>query len=236
MQRAIRGFLERKDIAGFLAVLIVLSAISFTLESLDNPSDTFIKVLGYLEIFSVIVFTAEYILRVYSAEDRLKYIFGFYGIIDLLAIIPFYLSLAFDLRSLRLLRLFRLLRLLKLARYNSALFRIREALASSKEELVISVIALFFVVYLAAYGIFQLEHAAQPDKFRSFEDALWWAVATVTTVGYGDVYPITTGGRLLTFLILIVSLGLVAVPTGIFATALISVRDKNEPVEGNGNH
>lgn len=140
---------------------------------------------------------------------------------------PYFLSFALDLSTLRIVRLLRHLGLLKLARYTSALNRISSAFNQAKEELVISVAILAIVIYLAAFGIFHFEHAAQPDKFTTIFDALWWSVATVTTVGYGDIYPITLGGRLFTFVILIASLGLVAIPTGIFASALHSVRESN---------
>lgn len=229
-------FLDSKLASGTIAFLILFSVVSFSLETLPGLSPSFLAALEYSEIFIVAVFTAEYSWRLYRAESRIGFATSFYGLVDLLAILPFYLMLAFDLRALRLLRMLRLLRILKLARYNAALSRMKQALIQAKEELVISVVALGIVIYLAAFGIYQLEHAAQPEKFVTIVDALWWAVSTVTTVGYGDIYPITAGGRFLTFVILIVSLGLVAVPTGIFASALFSVRaSPKAPEEGGGD-
>lgn len=231
MRYKISAFLESKPVAGVLTFLILFSVVSFSLETLPGIPDSVSRALGYSEIVIVLLFTAEYALRVYSSQSRIRFVRSFYGIIDLLAIAPFYLAFAVDLRSLRLLRMFRLVRILKLVRYNAAISRMVQAFVQSKEELVVSIATLLVAIYLAAYGIFQFEHAAQPDKFVTIMDALWWAVVTVTTVGYGDVYPITVAGRLLTFVVLIISLGLVAVPTGIFASALFSARSDKAPLE-----
>jgi len=113
---------------------------------------------------------------------------------------------------------------LKLARYSEALKRIGKALLIAKEELILFGFVTLMLLYLSAVGIYHFEHAAQPNNFKSIFDSLWWAVTTLTTVGYGDVYPITLGGRLFTFIVLMLGLGIVAVPTGIIASALTSVR------------
>jgi voltage-gated potassium channel len=151
-------------------------------------------------------------------------------LVDPLAILPFFFALAIDLRSLRALRLLRLLRLLKLARYSSAFDRLAKAFQDAKHELIVSVSILGIAIYLSAFAIYYFEHTAQLDKFRSVFDAMWWSVSTITTVGYGDIYPITAAGKIFTFFVLLASLGLVAVPTGIFATALLSVRRAKDDV------
>ncbi len=226
MRREKENFLERPVPAALLAGLIVLSIIAFSVETLPDLDKRTMRFLEYFEWVVVAIFSVEYLYRLAVAKEKLKYIFSFYGIIDLLAILPFYLSLAIDLKSLRILRLLRLSRLLKLSRYNSAFDRLRCAFLNSKHELIISTAFLAIAIYLSAFGIYYFEHEAQPDKFRSIFDAMWWSLATVTTVGYGDIYPITLGGRLFTFVVLIFSLGLVAVPAGIFATALMSIRNE----------
>lgn len=228
----LNGFLERPVVAFFLVVLILFSAATVPLETLPDLSPAVIEFLRLAEWFVVAVFTVEYLMRLYAAEHRLRFIFSWYGLVDLLAILPFYLAFSYDLRILRLLRVFRLFRLFKLTRYNQALSRMWRTFVESKEELAVSLLILTMAIYFAAFGIFYFEHDTQPDKFTSIVDALWWAVATVTTVGYGDIYPITIGGRLFTFLLLIASLGLVAAPTGIFASALLSIRsDEREARE-----
>lgn len=218
--------LDKPIFSGFITLLIIYSVITYSLETLPGLSETTANFLYYSEIVVVIVFTLEYIFRIYLASNRLKFIFSFYGIIDLVAILPFYLTTAIDLRAFRLMRLLRLARLLKLVRYNSAIKRFSKAILIAKEELIIFSFASLVLLYLAAVGIYHFEHYAQPDVFRSIFDSLWWAVCTLTTVGYGDVYPITTGGRIFTFMILMLGLGLIAVPTGIIASALSEVRNK----------
>lgn len=218
--------LDKPIFAWSIAILIIYSVICFSIETLPDLSQATNQFLRHSEIFIVSIFTLEYLYRLYISERKVEFIFSFYGVIDLLAILPFYLATAIDLRSLRLIRLLRLARLLKLVRYNSAIVRFGKAIYLVKEELVIFTVASLVMLYLAAVGIYHFEHEAQPEVFRSIFDSLWWAVATLTTVGYGDIYPITIAGRIFTFFILMVGLGLVAVPTGIVASALSEVRQQ----------
>jgi voltage-gated potassium channel len=210
-----------------MTLLIFFSVICFSIETMPDLTSETQRFLNISEFITVMIFTVEYIIRIYVSEKRLKFIFSFYGIIDLLAILPYYLITALDLRTLRLLRMLRLARILKLTRHQKAIQRFAKAIYVAKEELVVFTFASLILIFLAAVGIYYFEHSVQPDKYRSIFDCLWWAVATLTTVGYGDIYPITIGGRMFTFAILLVGLGLVAVPTGIVASALSSVRDND---------
>lgn len=220
--------LDKPFFSWVIASLVVYSVICFSVETLPDLSSSTVRFLHYSEIIVVTIFTLEYLYRIYSSPQKRKFIFSFYGIIDLVAILPFYLAFAIDLRSLRLIRFLRLARVLKLARYNKAILRFNKALLIAKEELIIFTIASLIMLYLSAVGIYHFEHEAQPEVFRSIFDSLWWAVATLTTVGYGDLYPITTGGRVFTFGILMIGLGLIAVPTGIIASALNATRRQEE--------
>jgi voltage-gated potassium channel len=204
----------------FIQCLIILSLIAFSVETLPNLSNRNIKILNYFEFFCVFVFTIEYILRIMYSKKSWKYIFSFYGIIDLLAILPFYLSFGLDLRSVRIFRIFRVFRILKLTRYNKAMGRFKRAASHAKEEIILFMIITSILIYLSAIGIYFFEHEAQPDKFSSVFHSLWWSIVTLTTVGYGDVYPITAGGKIFTFFILIVGIGVVTVPAGLVASAL----------------
>jgi voltage-gated potassium channel len=134
--------------------------------------------------------------------------------------------LGIDLRAVRALRLLRLLRILKLARYSSAIGRFQRAVALAREELVVFLGIAVMLIYLSAVGIYYFEHEAQPDLFASVFHSLWWAVVTLTTVGYGDAFPVTLGGRMFTFAVLMAGLGIVAVPTGLLASALSRVREE----------
>ncbi|GBL03317.1 ion transporter [Glaciecola sp. KUL10] len=225
------NILDRPLNASIIAGLIVLSVVAFAIETIPNLSNTQKQWLLYTEYFFVAIFTLEYVYRLLSESNKRAFLFSFYGIVDLLAILPFYIASGVDLRSIRLLRLIRLIRLLKLARYNRAISRINRALYIAKDELVVYVFASFILLFLSAVGIFHFEHQAQPTVFKSLSDCLWWAVTSFTTVGYGDMYPITIGGRLFTFFVLMIGMGLVAVPTGIFATALAQARRDSNLVD-----
>lgn len=225
-----RNVLDRPIPAAILAALIVFSIITFSLETLPNLDSTTRRVLEICEYVVVAVFTVEYLYRLITSPTKLKFVTSPHGLIDLIAILPFYLSLAIDLRSLRAIRLLRLARLLKLARYSAAFDRLAQAFAACKYELLVSVAIIGVAIYLSAFGIYHFEHAAQPDKFRSIFDAIWWSVVTITTVGYGEIYPITMGGRLFALFVMLAGIGLVAVPAGIFATALISVKNQRNEI------
>ncbi|MCA0133600.1 ion transporter [Winogradskyella alexanderae] len=223
--RLSRGF------AFFIQFLIVLSVITFSLETLPSLEPRTKVVLQSIEIFCVVVFTLEYLARIYVADQKLRFIFSFFGIIDLLAILPFYLSFGVDLRSLRVLRMFRLFRLLKLVRYNRAMRHFSKAMLLAKEQIILFMAITLVLIYFAAVGIYYFENEAQPEHFSSIFDSLWWSIVTLTTVGYGDVYPITVGGRIFTFFILLIGLGIVAIPTGIISSSLTKVVESKGELE-----
>jgi len=212
----------------FIQSLIILSLIAFTIETLPNNSESTVQLLGLFELICIIIFSIEYLLRIFVAKNPLKYIFSFYGIIDLLAIIPFYLKGAFDLRALRVFRIFRIFRAFKLIRYNKALNRFHIATKIVKEEMILFFIITFIFVFLASSGIYFFENEAQPELFSSVFHSGWWAIATLTTVGYGDIYPITMGGKIFTFFILLIGVGVVTVPAGLVASALSQAREIEE--------
>lgn len=201
----------------FIQALIVLSMLSFAMDTLPHLTASVEHELNVMESVIVGIFTIEYVLRLIAAKRRLRFVFSISGLIDLAAILPFYFNTGLDLRSVRALRL---LRMLKLLRYHQATNRLRHAIVAVKDELVVFISGTAIVLYLAAIGIYYCEHDAQPDRFASVFDGLWWAVVTLTTVGYGDIYPVTAGGKLFTGLILVIGLGIVAVPTGLIASAL----------------
>ena len=217
-----------KIFAIFIQCLILLSIVTFSIETIPHLNPQVKTILYSIEVFCVSVFTIEYILRIYVADSKPRFIFSFFGIIDFLAILPFYLSFGIDLRSLRALRFLRLFRILKLVRYNRAMIHFTTAIKSAKEEILLFLFITLILIYFSSVGIYYFENEAQPDNFSSVFDSLWWAIVTLTTVGYGDVYPITVGGKVFTFFILLIGLGIVAIPTGIISSALTKSVDKKD--------
>jgi len=208
----------------FIQAIIVISLVSFSIETLPDLTEAQQRTLYLVELVCVSIFTAEYVLRIVVSSNRPRFIFSFFGIIDLLAILPFYLATSLDLRSLRILRLLRLLRAVKLVRYSKAVKLFRQAFILAREELILFGVLALMLLYLASVGIWYFENPAQPDKFSSVFSSMWWAVSTLTTVGYGDVVPVTDWGKVFTFITLVIGLGIMAVPTGIMASALSEAR------------
>ncbi len=184
----LKSIIEKNDTTAgrifdlFIQSLIVLSLISFAVETIPNLSSEFTFWMNALEIFTITIFTIEYLLRLFVADNKLKFVFSFYGIIDLLAILPFYIYSLVDLRSIRIFRLFRLFRAFKLLRYSRALKRLRLAFLMIKEELIIFVIATIFLLFISSVGIYYFENSEQPEQFKSIFHCMWWSIATLTTV------------------------------------------------------
>lgn len=247
LKKTIKDIIEKTDTKielgfdYFIQLLILASVLTFSISTLPNLS---IKTVSYLNIFNyfvVFVFSVEYLLRIYTADNKQKYIISFFGIIDLLSVLPFYLATildlydpaSFDLLFIRVFRLLRLLRIFKLARYSAATRRFHNAFLIAKEEIFLFCFIALLMIYLSAVGIYYFENNAQPENFSSVIHSLWWSVSTLTTVGYGDIYPVTHGGKILTFFILLIGLGLIAVPSGLIATALTKAREleKNDKIK-----
>jgi voltage-gated potassium channel len=226
----LKSFIDHPETAGgrafdiFIQAMVVISVVAYSVETLPNLNSDIRLFLDGLEAFTVTVFTIEYCLRLLVAKPKHKYVFSFFGLIDLCAILPYYFSLGVDLRTVRAVRLIRLVRLLKLARYNSAMRRFHLALSIAREEIILFAGVTLILLYFAAIGIHHFESESQPETFGSVFHCLWWAVVTLTTVGYGDVYPITVGGKAFTFVMLMVSLGFISVPAGLVASALAKAR------------
>jgi voltage-gated potassium channel len=227
IKRVIEGSDTRGGRAFDVAIqsLIVVSIVSFSVETLPDLSLSAKRLLELIELITVVIFTAEYVLRIAVAESKPRFVFSFFGLIDLLAILPFYIAPGLDLRSVRALRFLRLFRAFKLARYSRAIQRFVKAYSIAKEEILLFFAVALLLIYFSAVGIYYFEHDAQPEKFASIFHSLWWSICTLTTVGYGDVYPVTTGGKVFTSLVMIVGLGFVAVPAGLLASAVSKARD-----------
>lgn len=209
-------------------ILIFISLAAYAISTLPNNSPRVNFILERIEYLAVTVFSIEYILRIYVAKKPWKYIFSFYGLIDFIAIVPFYITASTHLMSLRALRIFRIFRAFKLVRYNKALNRFTVAAKIVKEEIILFLMVTSIFLFLASAGIYYFENEAQPEAFSSIFASAWWAIVTLTTVGYGDVYPVTTFGKMFTFFILMIGVGIVTIPAGLVASALTKAREMEE--------
>ena len=196
----------------FIYSIIFITVIDHALQTMDSMA-VYHTYLESWEIIPIVIFSIEYLLRVYSAPKRFKFIFSFWGLVDIIALIPYYLGLPADLREIRVLRF------LSLIKYEPASKNIAAAFNRIKKELIIFSILAIFILYISAVGIYHFENPVQPDKFPDIFHSMWWAVATLTTVGYGDVFPITGGGKLFASLVVYIGLGLVALPAGLIGGA-----------------
>ena len=220
--------------------LIVLNTLAVILETVDYFNQRYHAYLRTFDIFSLIIFTIEYILRLWSCtanehfshpvKGRIKYFFTPGALIDLFAILPFYLYQIFtaDLRFIRTLRLMLFFRFLKLGRYLTASKIILTVMQRKREELTVSLLAFLFMIMLSSCLMYYVEHAAQPERFINIPQTMWWSVCTLTTVGYGDVFPITPLGKILTSFIILLGVGLLALPTGIVASGFLDEYQKKK--------
>ncbi len=218
-----------RAVNAFIIILIFLNAIAFAAETVDEIAARYGTYLDAFNVFSVIVFSIEYVLRLWSAVDipmlsrlphwraRLRFALRPIMIIDLLAVLPWYLQQFFSM-DLRVLRVLRLFRLLKLVRYSPALQTLGRVIADEYRALLGALLVIMVLLLFASTAIYFLERDAQPDKFGSVPAAAWWALATLTTVGYGDVVPITPLGKLLGGIVMLLGVGMIALPVAIIAT------------------
>lgn len=217
----------------FIVSLILFNVVAVALETVPGWSQRYSREFRVIEAISVGVFTIEYALRLWSCTSvriysrpllgRLRFMRTPMAIVDLAAIVPFYLPMFIpvDLRGARALRLFRVFRILKIARYSESVHTFQRALRSKREDLVVLLFSLTVVVFISALAMYVAEHNAQPTKFSSIPAAMWWAIMTLTTIGYGDVYPITLPGKLIGACIAVLGVGMFAWPAGLLGSAFV---------------
>jgi voltage-gated potassium channel len=220
-----------------ILTLIVFSVLSVFVCTFTIP-DWLFRILIHIEFVSIIIFTVEYALRIWTANllypglnpvrARIRYVTSPMAIIDLISILPFLVPVlhTYNLVGVRVFRLVRLLRIFKLNRYSDALAAIGDVFRRKSQQMVASVFFVSMILILASLLIYYAEHDAQPDQFENAFSGLWWAVATLTTVGYGDLYPITPLGRFLGAVIAILGIGMVAVPTSILSAGFMEMLEK----------
>jgi voltage-gated potassium channel len=239
--RDVRTTTERAFVVS-ISILIIVNAIAVILETeprIYRGNEGFFR---GLEVFSVAVFSIEYAIRLWTCTvesrfrhplwGRVRYAFSFLGLVDLLSILPFYMpGWAVDLRLLRLFRLARFLRVLKLGRYSRAMQTLQRVIRAKKNELTLALVAASVLLIISASLMYFAEHDAQPNVFSSIPASMWWAVVTMTTVGYGDIYPITPIGKALAAIIALMSIGLFALPAGILASGFSNEMTQQQSAE-----
>ncbi len=223
----------------FLIVLIVTNVIAVILETVDQISEVYSDFFFVFELFSVAIFSIEYLMRLWTIVDgpnanfrapvagRLRYALTPMALIDIAAILPFYLSVFIGI-DLRFMRVFRLLRLLKLTRYSTAMHMLGATLYTQRRALLAALMIVFMTLILTSSVIYLFEKDAQPEAFGSIPEAMWWGLATLTTVGYGDIYPITLVGKIFGSIVMILGIGIFALPVGILATGFAEEIRKRE--------
>lgn len=215
-----------------LLALIVLSILAVILETVPELAAQYHTAFFAFDIFTVVVFSIEYVARLWACtaderyrapvRGRLRYAASFEGIVDVLAVGPFYAALllpvsAVDLRFMRVLRLMRFMRVLKIGRYSEATDRLRSVFYSKRADLGVAFFSLTIILILASSVMYHVENPAQPEAFSSIPAAMWWGVSALTTVGYGDIQPITPLGKILGGFIQILGIAFFALPAGILA-------------------
>ena len=226
------GGIASRAFNAFIVTLILLNVAAMIVESIDSVRTAFHHYFLVFEIISVVVFSVEYLLRLWSCVEEKQYQHPLLGrlrfaatplaIVDLLAVLPFYVPfLHVDLRMLRLLRIMRIMRLAKLGRYSESLQTLGRVFTAKKEQLASTIFILLILLVIASCLMYYVEHDAQPERFSNIPATMWWAVTTLTTVGYGDVCPVTALGKFVASIIAILGIGMFALPTGILGAGFV---------------
>jgi voltage-gated potassium channel len=223
MRRKIHSIIDN-----IVYVLILLSTLAIVLESDQDLSIAYGAYFQKFETATVFVFTVEYLYRTvlnFINSRSFKYNFSFYGVVDLLSVLPYFLPvmIMFDTRALRLLRLTRALRILKITQHSKAVKHLFEVFRRIKGELTITFFLSLILIVFSGILVYYAENPEQPEVFDNIGKSIWWAFATLTTVGYGDIYPVTLLGKLIASIVAIIGIGLIAIPTGLISATYVDV-------------
>lgn len=214
----------------FLLANIGVSIASYIFGTVEGLSRQYGEVFSFVDHATVIVFTIEYMLRVWTIPEHPKYAGPIFGrlrymksgmaLVDLVSIVPYFFELI-DMRVARLLRVLRLMRVFKASRYMKSMQLIHAVVVERRHELITSVVFMAFLMIASSSIMYEVENAVQPEQFSSVPATMWWSVASLTTMGYGDIYPISPVGKFLAGLVAVLGIGIFAIPTGIIAAGFI---------------
>jgi voltage-gated potassium channel len=238
-----------KVINAFIIFLIASNIVAVIIETVPGIYKNHEEFFHYFDVISVAIFSIEYVLRVWSAnyetkyrhpiQGRLKYVLSWPALVDLVAILPFFVQafVGFDLRILRIFRLLRFFRLFRLTAYMKAAKLVKNVFKSVMNELILCLVLALFLIIISSSMVYFAEHPAQPDKFRSIPSTIWWSVVTLTTVGYGDLVPITIAGKIFTSIILLAGVAIFALPAGIITAGFLEeIRKRKRGKHGSCPH
>ena len=229
-----------KFVNTFIVTLIIVNVITVSLETVESIDKKYGFWINLIEDISVFIFVVEYGLRLWTINlkhkfkgkyGRIKYIFTFSALIDLASILPFFMTFLSGMKHLRFLRLLSFIRFFKLGRYSSSFKLMDDVWRKKKDLLTASIFLSVFLIIAASFFMYMAEHSAQPDKFSSIPQSMYWAVITLTSTGYGDIYPITGIGKFMTMIITIVGIGMVALPIAIFSSGFVEEIAKERDLE-----
>ena len=215
----------------FIYLLIIFNLISMVVESEPDLPVEVINYLSIFEILSITIFSVEYIIRsIVAFKNKKSYNLSFFGIIDLLSILPFFFGkiIGFDGRFVRVFRLFRISRILKLGKFSKSFELLGQGVNNVKKELYITFFIAFIMLFFSASGIYYLENPQQPQAFSSITESFWWAVSSLTGVGFEEIFPKTFGGKLFGTFISLIGIGVIAVPTGIVSASFVEVLEEEK--------
>ncbi len=241
LDKAQSGDWTSRSIDLLIMGLIVLNVVAVILDTVETISVSHRRLFEWFDAFSVGVFTIEYLMRLWSCttdkeytrpiRGRLRYFRTPLALVDLIAILPFYLPLVTAV-DLRVLRAMRLLRLFKLGRYSTSLQTLGNVLRKHSGELLVTLFVLLIMLVIASTLMYFAEHHAQPEAFSSIPSAMWWGIVTLTTVGYGDTYPVTSVGKVLGAVIALLGIGMFALPAGILGSGFAEEIDRRKKAGG----
>jgi voltage-gated potassium channel len=215
----------------FIYLLIIFNLISMVIESEPDLSIEIRNYLSNFEIFSIAIFSIEYVIRSIAAiKTKKSYNLSFFGIIDLISILPFFFGkiIGFDGRFIRVFRLFRISRILKLGKFSKSFELLVQGVSNVKKELYITFFIAFIMLFFSASGIYYLENPEQPEAFSSITESFWWAVSSLTGVGFEELFPKTIGGKLFGTFISLIGIGVVAIPTGIVSASFVEILEEEK--------
>lgn len=216
-------------------ILVIVNVIALCINTFEEAKG-YSTYFHILEFVLTIVFTIEYVLRciiAYSQGQLFKYMFSLLGIVDLISILPYYCPIpkGHHTSFFKIIRLFRLLTMFKMYRYSEHVKTIVDVIDHKKGDLIATFVSIFFVIIFCSYATFVLEHEVQPQKFSNILDALWWGIATIATIGYGDTMPMTFGGKCISSFLTLLGVGLVAIPSAILSAGFVELQNQKKSVK-----